>query len=117
MKAKLLSVLAEPNRLDIVELLRNGPQPVGEICNKLKLHQPQVSKHLNVLSKAGFVEVHPEAQQRIYNLRIESFQEIDTWLNSYRKFWEESFDRLDDYLIKLQEDEMKKRGKEHARKK
>ncbi|MGI0009845.1 MAG: ArsR/SmtB family transcription factor [Nitrosopumilaceae archaeon] len=117
MKVKLLSALAEPNRLHIVELLRDGPRSVGEICNKLKLHQPQVSKHLHVLSKAGFVEAHPDAQQRIYNLRQQPFQEIDTWLDSYRRFWEKRLDSLDDYLIKLQEDEMKKRGKTHARKK
>lgn len=113
----LLSALAEPNRLHIVELLRDGPRPVGEIVHKLRLHQPQVSKHLHVLSKAGFVEMHPDAQQRIYKLRPHPFKEIDTWLSSYRKSWEASLDRLDDYLIKLQEDKIKKRGMRRVRKK
>lgn len=118
MKANLnaLSVIAEPNRLHIVEFLRDGPQSVGEIATRLRLHQPQVSKHLKTLSNAGIVEMHPVAQQRIYNLRPEPFKELDTWLESYRKTWDERLDRLDDYLIELQEDEMKKRGKNHGRK-
>ena len=119
MKSSLsaLSVLAEPNRLRIVELLRDGPRPVGDIVSRLRLHQPQVSKHLHVLSRAGLVEMHPVAQQRIYKLRPEPLKELDAWLESYRRLWNDRFDRLDDYLIKLQEDEMKKRGKKYDKKK
>lgn len=95
-----LAALAEPNRLLIVELLRSGPRPVGEIADKLHLNQPQVSKHLRVLTEAGLVEVHPMAQQRIYNLRPQAFRELDTWLESYRRLWDERHDRLNDYLRK-----------------
>jgi DNA-binding transcriptional ArsR family regulator len=64
-----LRALAEPNRFQIVELLREGPQPVGDLVHRLKLRQPQVSKHLRVLSEAGLVEVRVDAQRRIYELR------------------------------------------------
>lgn len=97
-----LSALAEPNRLRIIELLREGPRPVGEIAALLQLRQPQVSKHLRVLSDAGLVEVHPSAQQRIYRLRIEPFQALDVWLESYRNFKEASYDRLEEHLQTLQ---------------
>jgi DNA-binding transcriptional ArsR family regulator len=97
-----LTALAEPNRLRIVELLREGPRPVGEIAARLKLRQPQVSKHLRVLSEAGLVEVHPSAQQRIYRLRAEPFVALDAWLDSYRRFKEASYDRLDEHLQALQ---------------
>ncbi|HEX6562112.1 MAG TPA: metalloregulator ArsR/SmtB family transcription factor [Nitrososphaera sp.] len=107
MKATL-TALAEPNRLHIVELLRDGPRPVGEIVDELQLRQPQVSKHLRVLSNAGLVEVHPAAQRRIYKLRPQPLQEIDIWLEPYRRFWNESFDRLADYLGELQKEEKKK---------
>jgi DNA-binding transcriptional ArsR family regulator len=117
MKSELLSALAEPNRLHIIELLRKGPHPVGEIVTKLKMRQPQVSKHLHVLSEYGFVDMRPAAQQRIYSLKPQPFKEIDDWLQSYRNLWNERLDRLDEYLIKLQEDEMKKRGEKHGRKK
>ncbi|MFC5529020.1 ArsR/SmtB family transcription factor [Cohnella yongneupensis] len=102
MNTATLSALAEPNRLHIVELLRTGPRPVGEIADELRLQQPQVSKHLRVLSEAGIVEVRPIAQRRIYQLRPQPFRELDTWIESFRRLWEERFDRLDDYLQMLQ---------------
>ncbi len=108
----IMSALAEPNRLNIVELLRDGPRPVGEISNRLRLRQPQVSKHLRVLSDAGIVEVQPVANLRIYKLRPQPFQELDAWLDSFRRVWEERFDRLDDYLHELQEQEKKDGNKE-----
>lgn len=98
-----LGALAEPNRLHIVELLRDGPRPVGEIAERLGLRQPQVSKHLRVLSNAGFVEAHPVAQQRIYQLRPEPFHELDAWLASYRHVWDARFDRLEAYLHDVQQ--------------
>lgn len=98
-----LGALAEPNRLHIVELLRDGPRPVGEIATRLGLRQPQVSKHLRVLSEAGFVEVHPAAQRRIYHLRPEPFHELDAWLATYRHVWDARLDRLEVYLRDVQQ--------------
>ena|SRR5437660_25949 len=97
--------LAEPNRLHMVELLREGPLTVGEIADRLGLHQPQVSKHLSVLGDAGLVEMHPLANRRIYTLRPEPFLELDAWLESFRRVWDERYDRLDEYLHELQEKE------------
>ncbi|WP_088044098.1 helix-turn-helix transcriptional regulator [Bacillus sp. EAC] len=97
-----LIALAEPNRLQIVELLRDGPLSVGEIAESLGLKQPQVSKHLRVLSEAGLVEVQPIANRRIYKLRPEPLKEMDSWIESFRHVWEERFDQLEDYLKKLQ---------------
>src|SRR6266542_3352158 len=82
-----LTALAEPNRLRIVELLRDRPRPVGEIAKRLRLRQPQVSKHLRVLSDAGLVDVRPVAQQRI--------NELDKWLETFRRAMEDRYDRLD----------------------
>jgi DNA-binding transcriptional ArsR family regulator len=93
-----LSALAEPNRLRIVELLRDRPRPVGEIAERLRMRQPQVSKHLRVLSDAGLVDVHPVAQQRIYQLRPDPFNELDRWLERFRKAMEARHDRLEDLI-------------------
>ena len=98
----LWTALTEPNRLHIVELLRDGPLTVGEIAQRLGLQQPQVSKHLKVLNEAEIVEVQPQANRRIYTLRREPFQELEAWLQSFRRLWEERFDRLDDYLLEMQ---------------
>ena len=98
-----LGALAELNRLHIVELLRDGPCSVGEIAGRLELRQPQVSKHLRVLSAAGLVEAHPVAQQRIYQLCPQPFHELDAWLASYRRLWDTRFDRLETYLHEVRE--------------
>ena len=100
MNPALFSALAEPNRFHIVELLRDKPQPVGEIADRLSIRQPQVSKHLKVLADAGIVEVHPHANQRIYELSPKKFQEIENWLEKYRVLWEDRFDQLEKLLQK-----------------
>jgi len=97
-----LKALAEPNRLHIVELLLDGPRPVGDMVQRLHLRQPQVSKHLRVLSDAGLVDARVDAQRRIYTLRTAPLQQLDVWLERYRQLWEQNFQRLDALL-----DEMK----------
>jgi DNA-binding transcriptional ArsR family regulator len=98
----LLYALSEPNRLRIVEELREGPLTVGELTDRLQLRQPQVSKHLRVLYESGVVEVQAEANRRIYKLRPDPFEDLHIWLERYRSIWEEKFDRLDSYLQLLQ---------------
>jgi len=102
--------LAEPNRFQIVELLLNGPRPVGDMVDLLRLRQPQVSKHLKVLSDAGLVDVRVDAQRRIYALRPAPLKELEEWLERYRRLWESSFQRLDDLLDELKT-KKKKRGR------
>ena len=110
-----LSALAEENRLRIVDLLRGGPLHVGEIVDRLELQQPQVSKHLRILGEAGLVESRPDAQRRIYALDPRPFQELDRWLERYRKHWEENYQRLDDLLDELKTQKTQKTQKKRAR--
>src|SRR6266702_4361610 len=105
-----LRALAEPNRFQIVELLLDGPRPVGDMADRLGLHQPQVSKHLRVLSEAGLVDVRVDAQRRIYTLRPAPLQELEVWLERYRRLWEGNFQRLDAFLDELKTGEL--RGRE-----
>jgi len=107
--------LAEPNRLHIVELLRQGPRPVGHLVRRLRLRQPQVSKHLRVLSAAGLVDVRVDAQRRIYALRPAPLQQLELWLEKYRRLWEGNFQRLDALLDNLKSSEQKSRKKKHLR--
>ena len=95
------AALAEPNRFRIVELLRAGPRPVNEIGDRLRLNQPQVSKHLRVLKHAGLVDVEPRAQQRVYELRAERLRQLHEWLERYRELWDERFDQLDELIEAL----------------
>ena len=104
-----LKALAEPSRFQIVEVLRNGPRPVGDLVDRLKLPQPQVSKHLRVLSDAGLVEVRVNAQRRIYELRPAPLQELEVWIERYRSIWEENYQRLDVLLEEMKAKEGKRR--------
>jgi len=112
-----LTALAEPNRLRIVELLRAGPRPVGEISERLALRQPQVSKHLQLLKEAGVVEVQPVAQKRVYELRPEPFRELERWLAGYRELWDARFDDLDVVIEELKQKDKKEKTRHDRRKK
>jgi DNA-binding transcriptional ArsR family regulator len=97
------AVLAEPNRRRILDLLRAGERPVGELVDALAVSQPAVSKHLRVLREAGLVEARSDAQRRIYRIRAEPLRDIDEWLAPYRQLWASRFDALERHLDQLQE--------------
>ncbi|MBP7281730.1 MAG: winged helix-turn-helix transcriptional regulator [Leptospiraceae bacterium] len=117
MNVMILNALAEPSRMRIVEYLRDEPRSVGEISTKLKIRQPQVSKHLRVLTESGWVEVRPLAQQRIYQLQAKHFQELDKWLESFKKLWMRRYEQLDGLLEELKlEEKTKKQNKKSENK-
>jgi DNA-binding transcriptional ArsR family regulator len=96
--ATTFDVLAEPTRRRILDLLRERPRPVGELVELVGLSQPGVSKHLRVLRDAELVGVRPEAQRRVYELRLEPLAEVDAWLAPYRQLWAGRLDALERHL-------------------
>jgi len=98
--------LADPTRRRILDLLRERPRLVGELVDLLEISQPGVSKQLRVLRDVGLVRVRQDAQRHWYELRFEPLVEFDAWLESYRYLWNARFDRLDEYLQELQDDEV-----------
>lgn len=98
------AALGEPNRLRIVELLRNGPLAVGVIAERLDLRQPQVSKHLRVLGDSNLVSAEVRHRHRIYRLRPEQFDAVAHWLESFEALWETRLDSLGALLETLNED-------------
>jgi DNA-binding transcriptional ArsR family regulator len=99
--ALAFEVLAEPSRRRILDLLRAGERPVGDLVHDLGASQPAVSKHLRVLRDAGLVEVRADAQRRLYRLRTEPLQEVDDWLAPYRELWTTSLDALETHLAAM----------------
>jgi len=102
--ATSFQVLAEPTRRRILDLLLDGPQPVGELTGRLGLSQPSTSKHLRALREAGLVRVRKDAQQRWYELRPEPLAEIDDWLAPYRRLWTARLDALETRLAEMPDD-------------
>ncbi len=90
--------LADRTRRSIVESLKSGEKPVGEIVKKSGIQQSGVSRHLRILNEAGFVEMRALGQQRLYSLKPEPFQEIEAWLADYRGLWERRLDRFAEAL-------------------
>ncbi len=101
------SALADPTRRAILARLALGETSVTELAEPFEMSMPAVSKHLRVLEKAGLVERSRQAQYRPVRLRAEPLRQAWGWIEEYRQFWEESFDRLDAYLKRLQAEEAK----------
>ena len=97
----VFEIIAEPNRRAILGLLVSSQQSVGEIERQLRMSQPTVSKHLRVLRDAGFVESTVDAQRRLYRLKPEPFEELDAWLEQFRRFWSAHVDALERYLDRM----------------
>jgi DNA-binding transcriptional ArsR family regulator len=110
--ASPFDVLAEPNRRAILDLLRSGERPVGELVETLALSQPLVSKHLRVLRDAGLVEVRVDAQRRLYRLRPGPLAEIDQWLEPYRRYLHERLDALERQLDAMPDEPVETPGEQ-----
>ena len=106
------SALADPTRRAILARLALGELSVTELAQPFEMSMPAISKHLKVLERAGLITRGREAQWRPCSLKAAPLKDAAEWLERYRRFWEESFDRLDDYLRELQARE-KKRGPKH----
>jgi DNA-binding transcriptional ArsR family regulator len=99
------AALADPTRRAMLERLAQGPATVKELAEPFTLSMPAISKHLKVLEHAGLIERGREAQWRPAQLKAEPLKDASEWLETYRENWEGNFDRLEEYLRKLQEEE------------
>lgn len=106
----VFQVIADPTRRRIVETLRDGEQQVNDVVKHLDIHQSGVSRHLRILLDAGFVQMRSEGQRHLYSLKAEPFQELDTWLASYRALWEARLTRFERALKEKQLAKTKKKN-------
>jgi DNA-binding transcriptional ArsR family regulator len=100
--SETFAALADPTRRAILARLVHGEATVNELAQPFAMSLPAVSRHLKVLERAGLITRSREAQWRPCRLDPLALKNVDDWLESYRQFWNESFDRLDDYLTELQ---------------
>ena len=99
----VFNAIAEPQRREILVLLRAGERPVTELAQELRMTQPGASKHLRVLREAGFVSCRAAAQQRIYRLEPDPLHHLDLWLRPYRRMWTRHLDALERHLDDMEE--------------
>ena len=98
----VFNAIAEAHRRDILDTLITGEKAVGTIVNDLSMSQPQVSKHLRVLSEVGLVGCRAEGRRRLYRLEPARLRPLRDWLANYEQAWNDRLDRMDDYLNELQ---------------
>jgi DNA-binding transcriptional ArsR family regulator len=103
--ADVFNAVAETRRREILDALIEGEKAVGAIVSDLSLSQPQVSKHLRVLSEVGLVSSRAEGRRRLYRLEAARLRPFHEWLARYEEAWTERLDRMDDYLQQLQQGE------------
>lgn len=96
------TVIAEPHRRAILDMLASSERSVGELMAQLQLPQPSVSKHLRVLRDGGFVESRVAAQRRVYRLNPKPLQEVDAWLAPFRRRWSKHVDALEQHLERME---------------
>ncbi len=110
------AALSDPTRRAILTRLSRGESSVTELARPFKMSMPGISKHLKVLERAKLIERGREAQWRPCRLKAKPLKEVADWVEQYRRFWDESFDRLDDYLHDLQlQAQGQEKGKETTR--
>jgi len=98
----VFNAIAEAHRREILDALITGEKPVGAIVRSLSMSQPQVSKHLRVLSEVGLVTCRAEGRHRLYRLEPARLRPLQDWLAKYEQAWSDRLDRVDDYLKELQ---------------
>jgi DNA-binding transcriptional ArsR family regulator len=107
--------LADPHRRAMLDAMRDGGRPVGELAEALGLPQPMTSKHLRVLRESGLVVVRKNGQQRIYAVSQERMAELDAWLAPYRRLWNDRLDTLGRHLDEAGEHDQRTRPDEQGR--
>jgi DNA-binding transcriptional ArsR family regulator len=111
----VFNAIAEPQRRQILVLLRGGEQPVTGLAEELGMTQPGASKHLRVLREVGLVRDRKVGKQRLYGLDARGLRPVHEWIGGFERFWNESFDRLDVYVQELQRARRRKtRGRARA---
>jgi DNA-binding transcriptional ArsR family regulator len=90
--------LADPTRRAVLDLLRAGTRPAGEIARAFPVSRPAISKHLRILRRAHLVEEHREGRHRMYRLNPEPLKSVDSWLEQYRSFWAASLTNLKSFV-------------------
>jgi DNA-binding transcriptional ArsR family regulator len=103
------NAIAEPQRRQILTLLKGGERPVNDVAGALHIAQPRASKHLRVLREVGLVRVRGAGQRRLYSLDARGLRPVHEWVGGFEQFWGESFDRLNAYIRDLQRTERAER--------
>jgi DNA-binding transcriptional ArsR family regulator len=108
MRRDVFQAIADPNRRAIISLLAEQKKlNVNGLADKFKISRPAVSKHIKILSECGLIVTSQQGREKFCEVKLDQLNEVSLWIEQYRKFWEEKFDALDEYLKQVQAQENK----------
>jgi DNA-binding transcriptional ArsR family regulator len=110
MRRDVFQAIADPKRRAIIGLLANQKLTINAVAEHFPISRPAISKHIKILTECGLVVVHRQGREKYCEVRLDKLNEVSDWVEHYQKLWEQRFDRLDEYLDKMQQKE-RSRGK------
>ena len=113
MRRDVFQAIADPTRREIIQLLAKQTMNLNSVGEYFLISRPAISKHIKILSECGLVIIKQQGRERYCEANLESLNEVSKWVEQYRQFWEESLDRLNEYLVGLQQQE--KKGEEELK--
>ena len=121
MRRDVFQAIADPNRRAIINLLATKPLNLNQVADNFNISRPAISKHIKILTECGLVTIYQDGRERYCTIQLKKLQEVNVWVEQYKKFWENKLDALEIYLDKLQNDsdlkEKKKKSKKKKKKK
>src|SRR6478609_8206258 len=118
MRRDTFQAIADPTRREILSMIAYKPLNVNSVSEKFSVSRPAVYKHLKILTECGLVVIKQQGRERYCEARLEKLNEVASWVEQYKKFWEAKFDSLEDYLQKVQsKNKVEPKIKKHVRKK
>jgi DNA-binding transcriptional ArsR family regulator len=105
MRRDVFQAIADPTRRAIVELLAEQSLTLNGVADNFAISRPAISRHIKILAECGLVKIRPHGRERYCEVRLDTLNKVADWLEPYRRYWEESFDRLDDILQEVQKKE------------
>ncbi len=110
MRRDVFQAIADPTRRAILGILANQKLTLNNVADKFEISRPAVSKHMKILNECGLVDIKQQGRERYCEARLEKLNEVTSWVDQYRKIWEERLDALESYLNELQKKETKNAG-------
>lgn len=107
MRRDVFQAIADPTRRDIIHLLAHKSMNLNAVAEKFDISRPAVSKHIKILTECGLITINQQGRERYCEAKLDKLNEVQTWVDQYKKFWEQKFDNLDKYLIKIQKQSKK----------
>lgn len=114
MRRDVFQAIADPTRREIIHMLAKESLNLNAVSDRFEISRPAISKHIKILTECGLITIHQQGRERVCKAKLDSLNEVSTWVQQYRQFWEDKLDALEVYLAALQSKEKKEKRKKKS---